>query len=60
VEVALSPATAGAVACNASNGILGVSINPGSSLSQGSGNTFPGAGASAAPSQSSSATGSAG
>jgi hypothetical protein len=60
VEVALSPATAGAVACNASNGILGVSINPGSSLSQGSGNTFPGAGASTAPSQSSPATGSAG
>jgi hypothetical protein len=60
VEVALNPATAGAVACNAANGILGVAINPGSSLSPGSGNTFPGAGAPAAPSQSSSATGSAG
>src|SRR6201996_7606484 len=60
VEVALSPATAGAVACSASNGILGVSINPGSSLAQGSGSTFPGGGASTAPSQSASATGSAG
>ena len=61
VEVALNPATAGAVACNASNGILGVSINPGSSLSQGAGNTFPGGtGASTAPSASASATNSAG
>jgi hypothetical protein len=61
VEVALNPVTAGAVACNASNGILGVSINPGSSVSQGGAGTFPsGVGASAAPSQSSSATSSAG
>ena len=34
VEVALSPATAGAVACNASNGILSVAVAPGSFLSQ--------------------------
>jgi hypothetical protein len=60
VEVALSPATAGAVACSASNGILGVSINPGSSVSQGAGTTFPGTSPSTAPSQSSSPTGSAG
>jgi hypothetical protein len=60
VEVALSPATAGAVACSASNGILGVAINPGSSVSQGAGTTFPGTSASTAPSQSSSPTGSAG
>jgi hypothetical protein len=60
VEVAISPATAGAVACSASNGLLGVSINPGSSVSQGTGTTFPGASASTAPSQTSSATGSAG
>lgn len=60
VEVALSPATAGAVACSASNGILGVSINPGSSVSQGAGTTFPGTSTSTAPSQSSSPSGSAG
>jgi hypothetical protein len=60
VEVALNPATAGAVACNASNGILGVSINPGSSVSSGTGTTLPGPGASTAPSQTPSPTGSAG
>ena len=61
VEVALNPATAGPVACSASNGILGVSISPGSSVSQGPGATFPGgAGASAAPSQKTPATGAAG
>jgi hypothetical protein len=38
VEVALNPATAGAVACNASNGILGVAIAPGNSLAPGAGN----------------------
>jgi len=37
VEVALNPATAGAVACNASNGILGIAIEPGNGLSPGSG-----------------------
>ena len=35
VEVAVNPATAGAVACNASNGILSVAVAPGSFLSQG-------------------------
>jgi hypothetical protein len=34
VEVALNPATAGAVACNASNGILSVAVAPGNFLSQ--------------------------
>jgi hypothetical protein len=64
VEVALSPATAGAVACNASNGIIGVSINPGSALSQGTGtgtgtgSTLPSGSVSTSPSSSS--TGSAG
>ncbi len=38
VEVALNPATAGAVACNASNGILGIAIAPGNSLAPGPGN----------------------
>ncbi|MGA2826350.1 MAG: hypothetical protein ABSF03_09520 [Streptosporangiaceae bacterium] len=46
VEVALDPATAGAVACNASNGILSVAVTPGSFLSQGS--TAAGTGSSAA------------
>jgi hypothetical protein len=32
VEVALAPATAGAVACNASNGIIGVAVQPGNVL----------------------------
>jgi len=50
VEVAVSPATAGPVACNASNGILSVAVAPGSFLPQG-----PGTGASGSPS-----TGSAG
>ena len=50
VEVAVSPATAGPVACNASNGILSVAVAPGSFLPQGSGT-----GASGSPS-----TGSAG
>jgi hypothetical protein len=37
VEVALTPATAGAVACNASNGMIGVAVAPGNVLSPGTG-----------------------
>src|SRR6201986_4660097 len=37
VEVAVSPATAGPVSCNASNGILSVAVAQGSFLPQGSG-----------------------
>jgi hypothetical protein len=36
VEVAVNPATAGGVACNASNGILSVAVAPGSFLPSGS------------------------
>lgn len=39
VEVALTPATAGAVACNASNGIIGVAVTPGNVLAPGTGGT---------------------
>lgn len=38
VEVALNPATAGPVACNASNGILGIAIQPDNGLAPASGN----------------------
>jgi hypothetical protein len=37
VEVAVTPATAGAVACNASNGIIGIAVAPGNTLSPGTG-----------------------
>lgn len=37
VEVAVRPATAGAVACNASNGIIGIAVAPGNALSPGTG-----------------------
>ena len=37
VEIAVNPVTAGAVACNASNGILGVAVAPGNFLPSGSG-----------------------
>ena len=65
VEVALDPATAGAVACNASNGILSVAVTPGSFLSQGSAasgagssaGTTPGQPAGATPSQKATGTG---
>ena len=42
VEVALTPATAGAVACNASNGIIGVAVTPGNVLAPGTGGTGKG------------------
>jgi hypothetical protein len=42
VEVAVTPATAGAVACNASNGIIGIAVAPGNALGSG---TSAGAGA---------------
>jgi hypothetical protein len=42
VEVAVNPTTAGPVACNASNGILGVAVAPGSFLPQGSGSSSSG------------------
>jgi hypothetical protein len=45
VEVALTPATAGAVACNASNGLIGVAVAPGNVLAPGSGGTSAGTGA---------------
>ena len=57
VEVAVNPATAGAVACNASNGMLSVAVAPGSFLSRGpaaSGSpagVTPGQSAGVAPSQ---------
>jgi hypothetical protein len=44
VEVAVSPVTAGEVACNASNGILSVAVAPGSFLPQSSGSAAGAAG----------------
>jgi hypothetical protein len=44
VEVAVNPATAGEVACNASNGILSVAVAPGSFLPQGAGTAAGAAG----------------
>lgn len=44
VEVALTPATAGAVACNASNGIIGVAVAPGNVLAPGTGGSGTSAG----------------
>jgi len=51
VEVALNPATAGAVACNASNGILSVAVAPGSFLSQGQAGSGGGSPPGVTPSQ---------
>jgi hypothetical protein len=44
VEVALTPATAGAVACSASNGIIGVAVTPGNVLAPGTGGSGTSAG----------------
>ena len=63
VEVAVNPATAGALACNASNGILSVAVAPGSFLSQGPAGSgspagvTPGQSAGVAPSQKATGTG---
>jgi hypothetical protein len=51
VEVALNPATAGAVACNASNGMLSVAVAPGSFLSQNPAVSGSGSPAGVTPSQ---------
>jgi hypothetical protein len=51
VEVALNPATAGAVACNASNGILGIAVAPGNFLSQNPAVSGTGSSTPVAPSQ---------
>ncbi len=57
VEVALNPATAGAVACNASNGILSVAVAPGSFLSQGTAGFGGGSPAGITPGQKATSTG---
>jgi hypothetical protein len=50
VVVAVDPATAGAVACNASNGIVGIAVLPGGGQQAGTTPTGPGAQPSTSPS----------